>query len=61
MDAASLGARGFRIAGAEPHNRLSRVAAVGDLDGDGAGDLLAGSPHDDRLARARRAARARHT
>ena len=47
VDAASLGARGFRIAGAAAHNRLGRLAAVGDLDGDGAADLLAGSPQGD--------------
>ena len=47
VDAASLGARGFRIAGAAAHDRLGRLAAVGDLDGDGASDLLTGSPQGD--------------
>lgn len=50
VDVASLGARGFRIAGATPESGLGRVAAVGDLNGDGAGDLLAGSPHGNRRA-----------
>ncbi len=42
-DGASLGAAGYRLAGAEEHGLLRSVAGLGDVDGDGAGDLLAGA------------------
>src|SRR5215207_3480880 len=44
-DLAFIGTRGFRIAGAEPGERLGRaVALAGDPSGDGRTDLALGSP-----------------
>ena len=48
IDAASFGAGGFRIAGSAPSSRLWKLASPGDVNGDGASDLLAGSPNDRR-------------
>jgi hypothetical protein len=46
LDLASLGSRGYRIDGAVPgHLAGTAVAAAGDLNGDGVGDLLIGAPH----------------
>jgi hypothetical protein len=45
LDLAFVGTRGFRIAGAEPGERLGRaVALAGDPSGDGRDDLALGSP-----------------
>jgi hypothetical protein len=45
IDLAFVGTRGFRIAGAEPGDRLGRAVAVaGDPSGDGRTDLALGSP-----------------
>ena len=46
VDAASFGAGGFRIAGAARNSRLWKLASPGDVNGDDASDLLAGSPND---------------
>jgi hypothetical protein len=52
VDTASLGAQGHRIAGADADARLWSVAGMGDLDGDGVADLVAGAPGGRRRAAA---------
>lgn len=52
IDLASLGKSGFRIDGAAAGDRTgTSLAAVGDLDGDGLGELLIGAPGADRGGR----------
>ena len=51
LDLAFVGTRGFRIAGAEPGERLGRaVALAGDPSGDGRTDLALGSPRSAQQA-----------
>ncbi len=55
VDGASTGAAAYRVAGAAAGGLLRSVAGVGDVDGDGAADLLAGAhgtrASDDQSAR----------
>ena len=45
VDLAGLGARGVRIAGGKPGDRVGQsIAATGDVVGDDAGDIVLGSP-----------------
>ncbi len=51
LSTASLGARGFRIDGADASGYSGSAVAGADLDGDGLSEVLVGVPDADHLGR----------
>lgn len=51
VDLVNLGEAGFAIEGANPDDHASRVAGVGDVNGDGLDDVLVGAPGSSPLNR----------